>query len=116
MRFWSAIAVPEPAYTARATALLDSLFQNPARTMQADTDIVGSETQIECDAIARFRVEIGPANNLCIVWPECRNEVPDAATRILKLHHLRWCRLTMSLGFVSRLGPLACRPAPIIIG
>ena len=111
-----AIAIPESANTARPTALLDLLLQGPARPMQPDTDIVGGETEVDRDPLARLLLEIGPANDLGIVWPECWNDVPDAAAWIFKLDRSRLNHRFWSLRFVCGLGPLPRRPAPIIIG
>src|SRR3546814_7122150 len=84
--------------------------------MQADADIVGRQSEMCRDSLPRLLFEIGALDDLGIVRPESRHEVPDAAARIILLvcaglkHRLR------SLDFVRGLRPLPRRATAVIVG
>lgn len=110
-----AIAVPEAVAAARGAALPNFLSQRSARPMQADTNIVGSEGEVGSDPLPRLLLKIGASNNLGIVWPECRNEVLDAAAWVLRLVRARLIRRLGSLSFVRSLDPMPRGAAPIVV-
>jgi hypothetical protein len=112
----SAIAIPGTAIAACRTAFFDLSFQRPARPVQANAYIVGREPEIGRDPLSRLLLEVGASNNLGIVWPECRHEVPNAATWIIglvcaRLNHGRW-----SLSLIRSLRPLPRSATAVMVG
>jgi hypothetical protein len=66
--------------------------------------------------IPRLFLKIGASNNLGIVWPECRHEVPNAATWIIRLVCTRLNHRLWSLGFVRSLRPLPRSATAVMVG